>query len=222
MKPITPTTTAFQSTLLSTAPHDAVTFATHLEATVTKARDRILEAQDRMERIANKHRQLLTFAVGDKVMLSTENILDDLNAYRQGRKQLPLWIGPFNVLATRDGDVYTLQLPSSFNRVHPTFHVSYLKRYVSNPPEFSTRTPPPPAPVLTADNEEVYLVSDVLDYRITRGQEFYLVVWEGYDSTQSTWIPSVDLGKPWIAYWQKKHPPTQPSSSRQTKRRGRK
>ena len=48
-------------------------------------------------------------------------------------KLAPRYVGPFEIL-DRVGQVsYRLALPLSFSHIHPVFHVSMLRKYVSNP-----------------------------------------------------------------------------------------
>jgi hypothetical protein len=71
---------------------------------------------------ANRHRRDLTFIVGDKVRLSTDNIT--LADYPSSKLR-PRYLGPFTVIKVVSPVSYKLSLPSSM-AVHPVFHVSRL------------------------------------------------------------------------------------------------
>ena len=43
------------------------------------------------------------------------------------------YIGPFEILDRVGGVSYRLALPSHMSQVHPVFHISMLRRYVSKP-----------------------------------------------------------------------------------------
>mgnify|MGYP001556539705 CR=1 FL=1 len=50
---------------------------------------------------------------------------------KQGKLN-PRYIGPFEILATIGPVAYKIQLLQELNNVHPTFHVSNLKKLLSN------------------------------------------------------------------------------------------
>ncbi|XP_048226331.1 uncharacterized protein LOC125368982 [Ricinus communis] len=48
-------------------------------------------------------------------------------------KLAPRYVGPFEIIG-RIGDVaYKLDLPPNFSHVHPVFHISMLRKYISDP-----------------------------------------------------------------------------------------
>ena len=69
------------------------------------------------------------FAMHDWVMLSSKNI-----RFRSGKLTL-LFIGPFQITRIVGSQVYELKLPPLYSRIHPTFHVSLLEPYQSQPGE---------------------------------------------------------------------------------------
>lgn len=100
------------------------------------------------------------------------------------KKLLPLWIGPFKVLAKVGTLEYKLQLAEGM-KMHDVFHVSLLKEFRSD----GTVIPPPP-PQLVA-GELAYEVEQVIDYDSKRKR--YLVKWQGYGHESNTWEPEKNL-----------------------------
>jgi hypothetical protein len=82
----------------------------------------IREAREYNQEYLDRKRRPEEFQVGDFVMLSTKNIREFHN------KLAPLWIGPLKIVYKLAFDTYELELPERFNKVHPRFHVSKLKR----------------------------------------------------------------------------------------------
>nr|GEV59029.1 putative reverse transcriptase domain-containing protein [Tanacetum cinerariifolium] len=94
---------------------------------------RIQAARDRQKSYANVRHKTLEFQVGDRVMLK---VSPWKRVVRFGkRKKLNLrYIGPFKVLAKVGTVAYRLELPERLSRVHSTFHVSNLKKCLSDEP----------------------------------------------------------------------------------------
>ena len=153
---------------------------------IARAKECLRKAQQRQKSYADKHRREETFAVGDKVLLSTKNL--QLNS-PGARKLLPRYIGPFEVLQ-RVGEVaYKLALPEHM-RVHNVFHVSLLARYTAE----GTYQPPPP---VLRDGHLEYEVEQVLYHRPVRaGRQNsyeYLIKWKGYPVHENTWEPAQNI-----------------------------
>ena len=97
-----------------------------------KIRKRILAAQSRQKRYSDPQRRKLEFNVGDNVFLKVAPMKGIMRFGKKG-KLSPRYVGPFEIL-DKVGDVaYRLALPSSLSNVHNVFHLSMLRRYISNP-----------------------------------------------------------------------------------------
>jgi hypothetical protein len=145
----------------------------------------LLKAQQRQASYANQFRKERVFAVGDRVLLSTENLRlkGPKNSKMQARKLLPKFIGPFKIVR-RCGDVaYELELPASL-RIHDVFHVSLLQKWYPH-----SRHGAPPPVVLLDDGSLEYEVQKIIDIDLNpQGKpKRMLVRWLGYGHEHDTW-----------------------------------
>ncbi|GJX21286.1 putative reverse transcriptase domain-containing protein [Tanacetum coccineum] len=89
--------------------------------------------RDRQRSYADKRRKPLEFQVGDKVMLKVSPWKGVIRFGKRGKLN-PRYIGPFKILAKVGTVAYRLELPEQLSRVHSTFHVSNLKKCLSDEP----------------------------------------------------------------------------------------
>ena len=93
-------------------------------------------------------------------------------------------MGPFKIeeIVGESKLAYHLQLPPQM-RVHPVFHVSDLKLYISSSRKQYSR----PDPEIIEDHEE-YEVEKVLDHKYDKRRrcDVYLIKWKGYPESEST------------------------------------
>ncbi|KAJ9515191.1 hypothetical protein QJQ45_002321 [Haematococcus lacustris] len=153
---------------------------------VANARKCMAAAQSRQAAYANKARRDVEYKVGQKVLLSTKNLKLQPG---KARKLIPRYVGPFEILLLVGAVAVKLDLPASMSRLHPVFHVSLIKPYTGTDVGFM------PPPVTWMDETPVYYVERLLDHKGVKDNKasFYLVQWEGYDSTHNTWEPRSNL-----------------------------
>jgi hypothetical protein len=70
-------------------------------------------------------------------------------------------------------NAYQLNLSKKYKRLYRTFHISLFKLYTRRPDVTSTEP-------INVDGEEQYIVEIILDSRIKKGKEQFLIKWEGY------------------------------------------
>ena len=156
---------------------------------------------------ANRHRRDLTFNVGDRVRLSTDNVT--LADYPSSKLR-PRFLGPFTVIKVVSPVSYKLALPSSMT-LHPVFHVSRLLPWTSNPDEEFPDRPSPDQPIRNARDyvygDNTYLVDQLLDCKIAMDPTsrarpkapclFFRVRWSPpySDPSHDTWEPMRNLTK---------------------------
>ncbi|GJW76689.1 hypothetical protein Tco_0138371 [Tanacetum coccineum] len=76
-------------------------------------------------------RKPLEFQVGDRVMLKVSPRKGVIRFGKRGKLN-PRYIGPFKILKRIGPVAYKLELPEELSNVHNTFHVSNLKKCLSN------------------------------------------------------------------------------------------
>lgn len=98
---------------------------------VTQIRDRLQAARDRQKTYADQRRKPLEFQVGDKVMLKVSPWKGVIHFGKRGKLN-PRYIGPFLILERIGPVAYRLELPQELSKVHDVFHVSNLKKCLSD------------------------------------------------------------------------------------------
>ncbi|GJW73034.1 putative reverse transcriptase domain-containing protein [Tanacetum coccineum] len=108
--------------------------AAHFEALYgrkCRSPNRLLAARSRQKSYADVRRKPLEFEVGDKVMLKVSPWKGVVRFGKRG-KLSPRYIGPFKILSRVGPVAYKLELPRELQGIHNTFHVSNLKKCLSD------------------------------------------------------------------------------------------
>ncbi|GKB17463.1 hypothetical protein Tco_0851386, partial [Tanacetum coccineum] len=100
---------------------------------IVQIKQRIQAARDRQTSYADVRRKPLEFQVGVWVMLKVLPWKGVICFGKRGKLN-PRYIGPFKVVAKVGTVAYRLELPQQLSRVHSTFHVSNLKKCLSDEP----------------------------------------------------------------------------------------
>ncbi|KAI3797157.1 hypothetical protein L1987_32410 [Smallanthus sonchifolius] len=98
---------------------------------ILQIRDNIRVARSRQKSYADKRRKPLEFQVGDLVLLKVSPWKGVIRFGKKG-KLAPRYVGPFKILERIGKVAYKLELPPELNNVHPTFHVSNLKKCLAD------------------------------------------------------------------------------------------
>ena len=191
----------------------AAQFADRMSDGLISAKKCLAAAQQRQKAYYDKSHREISFTTGEEVLLSTKHIHMRTAGGRQSTpKLLPKWIGPFKVEKLVGAVSYKLTLPANM-KVHPVFHVSLLKPYLSD------GRVQPVRPILV-DGEPYFMIECILDHRIhKRGRTTYmeyLVKWQDYGPEHNSWEPESslsgsELGQTLLHYWDRLCWPGPPS-----------
>ncbi|GKF54132.1 hypothetical protein Tco_0161042, partial [Tanacetum coccineum] len=100
---------------------------------IIQIKQRIQVVRDRQKSYADVRRKPLEFQVGDRVMLKVSPWKGVVRFGKRGKLN-PRYIRPFKVLPKVGTVAYRLELPQQLSRVHSTFHISNLKKCLSDEP----------------------------------------------------------------------------------------
>ena len=99
---------------------------------VKVVRDNLKTTRDRQRSYADNRRRDLQFEIGNRVFLKISPWKGVLRFGRRG-KLSPRYIEPYEILSKVGPISYRLKLPPELSRIHDTFHVSMLKKYILDP-----------------------------------------------------------------------------------------
>ncbi|KAD2034901.1 hypothetical protein E3N88_12326 [Mikania micrantha] len=97
---------------------------------IMRIRENLTTARSRQKTYADKRRKPLEFQVNDMVLLKVSPWKGVVRFGKKG-KLAPRYVGPFKVLERIGKLAYRLELPHELSNMHPTFHVSNLKKCLS-------------------------------------------------------------------------------------------
>jgi len=91
-------------------------------------------------------------------------------------------VGPYKVKGIISSNTIELELPKSI-RIHPVVNISRVCLYK---PQVKGQKKIPPKLVIIQGEEE-FEVEKILNKRMVRGKERFLVRWKGYTAEEDTW-----------------------------------
>ncbi|KAM6568307.1 hypothetical protein CsatB_016292 [Cannabis sativa] len=166
----------------------------HTNEAIQKIRARMITAQSRQKSYADLKRRDIEFEVGDHVFLRVTP-RKGLSVKRFGKrgKLSPRYVGPFQILDRVGSVAYRIALPPSLSGVHNVFHVSQLRKYVSDPSHVLSYETLGLQEDLSY-NERPVKILDQKD-RILRNKTITLVkvLWRNSEVEEATWELESDM-----------------------------
>jgi len=157
-------------------------FVERMKKIQEEAKAALGKAQEEMKRFADKkRREGEEYRVGDLVLLSTKDLKWQMKG-RRSEKLTKHFVGPYKVKGIISSNAIELELPKSI-RIHPVVNVSRVQLYK---PQVEGQKKIPPKSVIIEEVEEIE-VEKILNKRIVREKEKFLVRWKGYMAKEDTW-----------------------------------
>jgi hypothetical protein len=166
-------------------------FAQHARDCLLQAHDSIIESRvyqthqaNTRRRDENRHQgKAQPIEVGDLVYLATDN----LNLPKgRAKKLLPKYIGPYKVIESKPSTSnYTLDLPEDLKRrrIHPTFHISRLRRHERNDDVLFPHRETQVYYDLGTPNQAEWVVDEITTHKWEGKQLKFKVLWNLGDVT---------------------------------------
>ncbi|MCO6516768.1 MAG: hypothetical protein J6586_09825, partial [Snodgrassella sp.] len=157
-----------------------------------KIRARMLATQSRQKSYADLKRKSVEFQVGDHVFLRVSP-MRGVKRFGVKGKLSPRFIGPFEVL-DRIGEVaYRLAMPPSLSAVHNVFHVSMLRKYVSDPSHVLSYENLELDEDLSYEEKPVQILDRKEKVLRTKTIALVKILWRNSKSEEATWELESDM-----------------------------
>ena len=143
-------------------------------------------AQDRYKSYADQKRRPLEFQVGDHVFLKVSPTKGVIRFGVKGKLN-PRYIGPYEILEKIGPLAYRLALPSSLSGVHDVFHISQLRKCVSDPDAVIDTNEPEVRPNLTIAERPLKIIDEMERHLRNKTIKFVKVQWSGQSEREATW-----------------------------------
>ncbi|CAA7043816.1 unnamed protein product [Microthlaspi erraticum] len=160
------------------------------------------EAQDRQKSYADKHRRELEFQVGDLVYLKLITFKGKDKAAATGKLK-PRYMGPYKILERIGLVAYKLELPPALVAFHPVFHVSLMKRCVTNGENVVAEPPSDLQDNLTVEGRPVRIIGRRVKAIGRKRVKMIQVVWDCEGEEETTWEPESRMEEKFSKWFEK-------------------
>ena len=159
---------------------------------VKRVRERMATAQSRQKSYADHRRRDLEFDVGDHVFLKVAPMKGVVRFGKRGKLN-PRYVGPFEILERIGNLAYRVALPPHLSAVHNVFHVSTLRKYVSNPSHVLSYESQELAPDLSYEEKPVKILQREERKLRRRAISMVKVQWANQTEREATWETEADM-----------------------------
>ena len=151
----------------------------HIHEVQARCQLAIEKAQQVYKRYADRKRQDVSFAPGDRVWLESYNLSTDAPSKKLPAKRL----GPYTILESVGPSSYRLDIPATW-RVHNVFHAGLLSR--TREDTIPGRVPTP-EPKVQIRQQELWVIEKFVNSRWFRGKFQLKIRWEDQTEEQDDW-----------------------------------
>ncbi|XP_020700229.1 uncharacterized protein LOC110112374 [Dendrobium catenatum] len=155
-------------------------------------KERLKAAQDRQQKYYNQKHRLVEFQVGDFVHLKVSP-MKGVSRFGRVSKLSPRYVGPFEIIERIRNSTYRLLLSDQMCDIHNVFHISYLRKWISDSEK-----------KLSADDVEIQKNLQykeehekilAYDVRKLRSKQIHMVKiqWKHRTAREATWEKESDM-----------------------------
>ena len=159
---------------------------------IEKIRQRMLTAQSRQKSYADLKRRDIEFAVGEFVFLKISPMKGVMRFGKKG-KLSPRYIGPFEILDRIGQVAYRLALPPALAETHNVFHISMLRKYVSDPSHVLSYEPLQLKQDLSYDEQPERILEKGIKELRSKRIPLVKVLWKNSTEREATWELEDDM-----------------------------
>jgi len=146
------------------------------------------KAQEEMKKFADRKRgKGEEYRVGNLVLLSTKDLKWQMKG-RRSEKLTEHFVGPYRIKGIVSSNAIELELLRTI-KIYPVVNVSRVRLYKPQV-EGQKKTLPK---LVIIEGEEEFEVEKILNKRVVRGKEKFLVRWKGYTAEGDTWESKENL-----------------------------
>ena len=128
----------------------------------------------------------MEFEVNDMVFFKVAPWKGVIRFQKRGKLN-PRYIGPFRILERIGPVAYRLELPPELSRIHNVFHVSMLKKYVSDPFHILEAPPVELEEDLSFEVQPVAIVDQEMNQLRCKVIPMVKVLWRSNTIEEMTW-----------------------------------
>ncbi|PON31376.1 LOW QUALITY PROTEIN: Chromo domain containing protein [Parasponia andersonii] len=151
-----------------------------------KSEKYMIAAQSKQKFYTDPKRRPLPFFVGDKVFLKVAPMKGVMRFGKKG-KLSPRFIGPYEILEKVGIVAYRLALPPKLSGVHNVFHVSMLRKYVSDPSHVLNQEPLDLDPKLNYKERPLQILDRKEKELRNKKIPLVKVLWRNHSVEEATW-----------------------------------
>ena len=103
------------------------------------------------------------------------------------------YIGPYEIVIKVGPVAYRLKLPPELSRIHDTFHVSMLRKYIPDPSHLLREQPVQQKENLTYEEKPVQIVDRKEQVLRNKVIPLVKVLWKNHEREAATWDPEAQM-----------------------------
>ncbi|XP_050229269.1 uncharacterized protein LOC126678413 [Mercurialis annua] len=157
-------------------------------------KQRLETAFSRQKSYADPKRRDLEFQVGDFVFIKVSPMKGVIRFGKKG-KLAPRYVGPYEIVERVGAVAYKLALPADMSQVHPVFHISMLRKYISDPSHIIQSQSVEVNEELSYEEEPMQIIDTQVRKLRTKEIPMVKVLWRNHSVEECTWETESDMRK---------------------------